>query len=316
MKLNMERPLAVLTQKKMIQPGKKFILIDMFLPLGVLVISAFAFFPIVGYMEAVGTNGITSIQQSFHTLSLTEAFDKTDSSKVLFYTSLITAGFTYCYYVFRKLISFKIASDVFVNGMMTTVVACLILVLAWIFSAMMKADVQTGVFVSDLIKNSNFPIVLLPPILFFFCAVIAFSTGSSFATFGLMIPLAVQVTIELSRQVGVHPEVFLHISVASILGGGIFGNQSSPVSDITIMSATAANVPHLEHVISQLYYTGLAVVIAFIGSLLISIYPHPIVILPMLIIVEIAIYLLITKYADKLKHIPKSISGITQTVRG
>ena len=301
------KPLGSAYTEKDDQNGKKVYLIDMFLPLAVLITCAFAFFPIVGYMEAIGTNGITTFTQAFNTLSLTEAFDKTDSSKVLFYTSLITAGFTYCYYILRKLISFKIASDVFVDGMMTTIVACLILVLAWIFSGMMKGDVQTGVFVSNLIQNSNFPIVLLPPVLFIFCAVIAFSTGSSFATFGLMIPLAVQVTIELSTKVGIPADVFLHISIASILGGGIFGNQSSPVSDITIMSATAANVPHLEHVISQLYYTSLAVVLAFIGSLLISIYPQPLVILPMLIVVEIVLYLLIAKHANRIKQFMQNL---------
>ena len=282
---------------------KKVYLFDMFLPMGVLIVSAFIFFPVVGYMESVvKIAGINSFSEAVSRLSLTEAFDMTDSSKVLFYTAIITSGFTYCYYVLRGLISFKIASDVFVEGMMTTVIACLILVLAWIFSGFMRSDVQTGVFVSNLIKNMNFPIVFLPPVLFIFCALIAFSTGSSFATFGLMIPLAVQVTIELSAHAGLQPDVFLHISIAAILGGGIFGNQSSPVSDITIMSATAANVPHLEHVISQLYYTGLAVVIAFFGSLLVSIYPYPVVVLPLLIIVEIGVYLLIVKmWGDKRK---------------
>ena len=91
------------------------------------------------------------------------------------------------------------------------------------------------------------------------------------------------------------------MTVASILSGAIFGNQSSPVSDITIMSATAANLPHLEHVVSQLYYTSLALVVAFIGSLIVAIYPHPYIILPVLIIVEIGLYLLIAKYNDDIK---------------
>ena len=137
--------------------SKKVYLIDMLLPLIVLVASAFAFFPIVGYMEAIGSNGITTFTQAFNSLTLVEAFDKTESSKVLFYTSLVTAGFTYAYYVLRKLISYKVASDVFVDGMSTTVVACLILTLAWVFSGIMKHDVQTGVYVSNLIQNSNFP---------------------------------------------------------------------------------------------------------------------------------------------------------------
>ena len=288
--------------KKLEFSKRKVYLIDMFLPILILIITAFSLFPIVGYMEIMEAQGITTFTQSISMYSIGEAFDKTDSSKVLFYSSIITATSTYCYYLLRKLIIFKDASTAFLDGTKTALTACVVLILAWIFSAMMKTDVQTGAYVSNLITEMNFPIALLPPVLFLFCAIIAFCTGSSFATFAIMIPLTVKITIDLSTQASMDPALFLHISIASILGGGVWGNQSTPVADTTIIAATASNMPHLEHVISQLYYTGLVVIHAFIGSLVITIFPHPFILLPILIASEVTIYLFISKYGDLLKQ--------------
>jgi tetracycline resistance efflux pump len=292
------KPLGV-SYSNNINEKKAVYLIDMLLPISILVILAFTFFPLVGYMEVVGVNGISSLEESFASMTILQAFDKTDAAKALFYTGFLTAIISYIYFVSRKLIAFREASNAFIEGMNSTLIACFILMLSWTFAIIMKHDIQTGTFLSNVIKNSNFPIWLLPPILFIFCAFIAFTTGTPWATFALIIPIAVQITIQLSFKYHIHPGVYLPITVASIMGGGIFGHQSSPVADITIMSATGANAPHLEHVLTQLYYTGFVTIFAFFGSLVVSLYPGNYFILPIFIFLEIFVLVLVLKYKNR-----------------
>ena len=101
------------------------------------------------------------------------------------------------------------------------------------------------------------PLPLLLPLLFLVAGGIAFATGSSWGTFGIMLPMAVPVALTL----GLPATPF----VAAVLSGGIFGDHASPISDTTIVSSLASASDHIEHVRTQIPYALLAGAVAIVG---------------------------------------------------
>ena len=114
----------------------------------------------------------------------------------------------------------------------------------------------TGTFVSELL-GSDFPLLLVAPLLFVTAGVMAFATGTSWGTFAVLIPIA----MPLAASTGLEP-AFL---VAAVLGGGIFGDHSSPISDSTIVASMASGCDHIEHVKTQLPYNLVAGALTLIG---------------------------------------------------
>jgi Na+/H+ antiporter NhaC len=107
----------------------------------------------------------------------------------------------------------------------------------------------TGPFVAQAAKSTIVP-GLIPAILFLISCFIAFSTGTSWGTFAIMIPIA----IPMINLIGLNPALV----IASVLGGSVFGDHCSPISDTTIISSMAAATDHIEHVRTQLPYALLA----------------------------------------------------------
>ena len=131
----------------------------------------------------------------------------------------------------------------------------IILVLALALGSVSKA-LGTGQFVAGLVGDA-IPVALLPLVMFLVSGVIAFSVGSSWGTFSIMLPIAIPVASAL----GADPVLF----VAAVLSGGIFGDHASPISDTTIVSSLAAGTEHIEHVRTQLPYALRAGAISAIG---------------------------------------------------
>ena len=123
-------------------------------------------------------------------------------------------------------------------GLVTTVMLALAL------GASMKA-LGTGDFVAQMVSG-NMPIWSITPLIFIAAGVISFTTGTSWGTFGILIPIG----IPIAQTMGIPPELIL----AAILGGGVFGDHCSPISDTTIVSSLAAGCDHLDHVKTQLPY--------------------------------------------------------------
>lgn len=145
-----------------------------------------------------------------------------------------------------------------VNGMKDLMPVVIILVLSFSFGDAVKAF-GTGTFVSELLGN-DFPVILIAPLLFITAGVMAFATGTSWGTFAVLIPIA----LPLAATTGLEP-AFL---VAAVLGGGIFGDHSSPISDSTIVASMASGCDHIEHVKTQLPYNLVAGVVTIIGYIL------------------------------------------------
>lgn len=144
------------------------------------------------------------------------------------------------------------------NGVKELTPVVIILVLSFAFGDAVKAY-GTGTYVSELLSQS-FPMMLIAPMLFVTAGIMAFATGTSWGTFAILIPIA----LPLAATTGL-PPAFL---VAAVLGGGIFGDHSSPISDSTIIASMASGCDHIEHVKTQLPYNLVAGVFTIAGYML------------------------------------------------
>lgn len=143
------------------------------------------------------------------------------------------------------------------QGMKDLVPVVIILVLSFSFGDAVKAF-GTGTYVSEIVGN-EISMVFIAPLLFITAGIMAFATGTSWGTFAVLIPIA----IPLAGATGLEP-AFL---VAAVLGGGIFGDHSSPISDSTIVASMASGCDHIEHVKTQLPYNlvaGALTIVAYI----------------------------------------------------
>jgi Na+/H+ antiporter NhaC len=110
-------------------------------------------------------------------------------------------------------------------------------------------DLGTGEFVANMISDT-LPPWLIAPVVFITAGVISFTTGTSWGTFGILIPVAIPIALGNDLS----PALLL----ASVLGGGVFGDHCSPISDSTVLASLAAGCDHLDHVRTQLPYALLA----------------------------------------------------------
>ena len=134
--------------------------------------------------------------------------------------------------------------DLFMKGVGALIPVGVLLVLAFAIGDVCR-DLGTGAYVAQLAEQ-GFPAVLVPATLFVLSGFIAFSTGTSFGTWAIMIPIAVPMALALDSN--------LTLLVAAVLGGGIFGDHCSPISDSTIVSSMAACTDHIDHVRTQIPY--------------------------------------------------------------
>jgi len=162
--------------------------------------------------------------------------------------------------IFYKLLSLKEISVNSITGIKHMAPAVAILILSFAFGDAIKA-LGTGLYVSQWL-NVEVPLFLMAPILFTVAAVMAFATGTSWSTFAILIPIA----IPIAQQSGL-PIEFL---VAAVLGGGIFGDHASPISDTTVVASIASGCDHFEHVKTQLPYALFAAIVTLIIYIIIG----------------------------------------------
>ena len=135
--------------------------------------------------------------------------------------------------------------------------AVCILVLAWVLSSFIE-QIGTGVFLSSFI-GKQVAIYWLPALIFLLSCCISFTTGSSWAAFGIMIPITTNLILNT-------PDTsFLLPTMAAAISGAVFGDHCSPISDTTVLSAIGAGCNHMDHVITQLPYSLLCGLIALCG---------------------------------------------------
>lgn len=216
-------------------------------------------------------------------MTLFEGFGNTDATK-----SLVMGGFGalivgLILFVSRKTLSFKSYMDGVVLGMKSMVTACVILTLAWAIKGVCTV-LSTGPYVSQLVASSQMPVALIPVIIFIVAAILSFSIGTSWGTFGILIPIIVVICQHVAPE-------HLIISLSATLAGSIFGDHCSPISDTTILSSTGAACNHMDHVATQIPYAILVAICSLIGYLVAG-YTKS---LPITLVVSIALLLLSLK---------------------
>jgi len=193
--------------------------------------------------------------------SLFDAFGDTSAGPALAlggFGALIVAFFLF---VFRKVISFKDFFTCIGIGIKSMVPAIIILTLAWTISGICRDLLNTGSYVAGLVEASSMPAAVIPAILFLVAAILSFATGTSWGTFGILIPIAITICNKVDPRYSV-------ISLSAVLAGSVFGDHCSPISDTTILSSTGARCNHIDHVSTQIPYALTVAGVCFIGYLI------------------------------------------------
>ena len=189
------------------------------------------------------TGGITKGNNFLQALSCC------DSSKGLLLGSIFTFVFIFFLYVFiLKAIKFRNFFDSITDGLKEMSSAIIILTLAWTLGTITSKYLKIGSLICDILKNNLSVLTFVPVLLFLFSAALSLATGTSWGTFAILIPVAYPV---LHSQENTS---ILLASLAAILSGAAFGDNASPISDTTIMSATSAGCEPLIHSFTQLPY--------------------------------------------------------------
>lgn len=236
--------------------------LDLVLPIAVLIVSC--------VMTMIYTGGFFDPESGAYG-NLIDAFGDCDASMGLVLGGFITLVFTLALYLPRKTITFTEAADSLTDGFKAMVPAILILVFAWSLSDV-TSQLGAKVFVAEVVRGAagglqNF----LPAIVFLIGLGLAFSTGTSWGTFGVLLPIVCAVFPSGELMV---------ISVSACLAGAVCGDHCSPISDTTIMASAGADCNHIAHVSTQLPYALTVAGVSFVGYILAGFVQNVWIVLP------------------------------------
>ena len=239
--------------------------VDMLLPIGVLIIAC-----IIGMIYTGGF---------FDGVPFLTAVSESDPAVGFIYGSALTLIFSMVYYGWRGLIPFKKMMSCLPKGFNLMVAPMLILIFAWTLKFTTN-ELGAGVFVNRIVTESAAGFQsFLPAIIFLIAALLSFSTGTSWGTFGILIPIVLEV-FPLSEPRGI-------VCLSACLAGSVFGDHCSPISDTTIMASAGAQCDHVLHVSTQLPYALTVAAVSFVGYLIAGFLPNAWIVLPIEIVLMI-----------------------------
>ena len=197
--------------------------------------------------------------------SIRDCFGGADASIVIFEAALFASLVAIGMGLKQKIFSLQEAIETWVFGVKSLVITAVILILAWSISAVMK-ELGTAMYLVSILSDST-PQFILPSAIFILGSIISFSTGTSYGTMGILMPLA----IPLASAVGIHTGLegddlhsYIVLNIGAVLTGAIFGDHCSPISDTSILSSMGASCDHMDHVSTQLYYAIFVGIIAVV----------------------------------------------------
>ena len=267
------RPYANTTQEDGNEKGH---VLDLVLPIVVLIVSC--------VLCMVYTGGF------FDGVNFVQAFSDCDASMGLVLGSVLALAVTALLYLPRKVITFTQFSDALTDGFKAMVPAILILTFAWTLSGV-TSQLGATVFVAEFVRNSasgfaNF----LPAIVFLIGVGLAFATGTSWGTFGVLLPIVCSVFPSGELMV---------IAVSACLAGAVCGDHCSPISDTTIMASTGGQCDHINHVNTQLPYALTVAGVSFLGYILAGFVQNAWIVLPVSLAALVAVLLVIKMVQSK-----------------
>ncbi|SUB35201.1 Na(+)/H(+) antiporter NhaC-like-2 protein [Pasteurella multocida] len=244
--------LARVTEEEKLESSNKGHVLYLILPITVLILAT------VGMMMYTGYEALAADGKPFDVLG---AFENTTVG-----ISLVVGGLsavlisTLCILIDRQ-VSLAEYGKSWILGVKSMLGAVLILLFAWTINTIV-GDVKTGIYLSSLVSDS-LPIALLPALLFILTGIMAFSTGTSWGTFGIMLPIAAAIAANTA------PELMLPC-LSAVMAGAVCGDHCSPISDTTILSSTGAKCNHIDHVTTQLPYAMLIATASIAGYLVLG----------------------------------------------
>ncbi len=260
--------------------------LDLILPVIVLIILCVVALLYVGGMFGVDAWGGTDFKGDF-----IGAFGNTDATIGLPWGAMIALVLTIAYLIIRRVVTFKEAMECVPKGFIAMVPAILILTFATALkntTGLLGADVYVeGLMNSAAEGLANF----LPAVIFLVACVLAFATGTSWGTFGILIPIVAAIFEPTSE--------LLIIGMSACLAGAVCGDHCSPISDTTIMSSAGAQCNHLNHVSTQIPYAVTVAGISFVMYLVAAFIQNAVILLPIGIILTIATLIVIKAITKK-----------------
>lgn len=232
--------------------------LDLVLPIAVLIVSC-----VIGMIYSGGF---------FKGESFVDAFSNSDASIGLMLGSAVTLVATIIYYLLRRVLTFKEITACIPEGFKSMVPAILILTFAWSLKAMTDS-LGAKQYVEALVKGSAGGFQsFLPAIVFLVACFLSFSTGTSWGTFSILIPITLGV-FPLTNPLGV-------VCVSACMAGAVCGDHCSPISDTTIMASAGAQCDHVTHVSTQLPYALTVAGVSFVSYIIAGLLPNAFIALP------------------------------------
>lgn len=257
--------------------------IDLVIPVVFLIIAC-----VIGMIYSGGF--FTADSEGYH--NFITAFSNSDASVGLVYGSFVTIVVAVIYFIARRVISFKDCMKCIPEGFCAMVPAIMILVCAWTLKAMTDS-LGAKIFISQLVEGSagSFQ-ALLPAIIFLIAVGLSFATGTSWGTFGILIPIVLSVFGAQDGNITI-------VAISACMAGAVCGDHCSPISDTTIMASAGAQCNHINHVSTQLPYALLVAGVSFVCYIIAGFLPNALVVLPLGIVLLIATLLVVRTLVNK-----------------
>jgi Na+/H+ antiporter NhaC len=178
---------------------------------------------------------------------------KGSGSTSVFYAVIATLLFIYVYYRLKGYLSHKEYFESLYEGIGEMIPIALILLLAFLIGAIIK-DLGTANYIAEVMKSAEISPQFIPLLVFLVASLTAFSTGTSWGTFSIMMPIALGLAATFNLEIP--------LVIGAVISGGIFGDHVSPISDTTIISSMASGCDHISHVRTQMPYALVGAVLA------------------------------------------------------
>ena len=231
----------------------------------------------------------------FSGVSFVDAFSGSDASVGLVFGSVIALLFTIVFYLATRVLSFKECMNALPEGFKSMVPAILILTFAWTLKAMTDS-LGAATYVAGLVEvvaNNNTIMSLLPAFVFIIGCFLSFATGTSWGTFGILIPIVVNVFGgDLNNELMI-------IAISACMAGAVCGDHCSPISDTTIMASAGAECDHILHVSTQLPYAITCAIVSLVCYIFTGFIRNWMICMPLSILLMMAVTLLLCNADNK-----------------
>lgn len=236
----------------------------------------------------------------FDGANFVDAFANCDSPYGLSLGSITALIVIIIYYMFRGVLTFTECMDSISDGFKQMVPAILILIFAWTLKTITN-HLEIGTYVAGIVSSTTTVQFLLPIMLFVVSIGLSFSTGTSWGTFGILIPIVINIfegDLANVSSTGDIPEMVI-ICISACLAGAVCGDHCSPISDTTIMASSGAQCNHMDHVSTQIAYCLTVAVVCAVGFIIAGFIQNVFVVLGISVILMFAVLFAIKFFVDK-----------------